>query len=347
MKRNDYATMTLAQVESYFKLLKNIKETPPRRSGNDHRMSTTAPSTNCGNGGSNRSGNSGNGDCGRSRGNNRQGNCGGGRRTNNQTNQAPAQHQIRRSNRTRGPYCPHHRTNDHDGSTCPDYQQYICTRNTGNQEANAIAERCGNRSTRTENPNEALVIEDNEEEAYMAILKEEGEDDALIYPWSDSDDDDVPDEQPSIQEPFAPDDAPSSSRFVPDDAPSSAHFDNEDDDESFVPEDHRDYSTAPRLPIPPGPHAFISLSDRMDDQCAVDQAEDEHEEAEAIWPHTYDTYLRHYAQWCDEYPRPSRSDKLAVTRDDDESDLFREFVTDVVALLPVEEEDRNAWVFNV
>jgi hypothetical protein len=103
MKRNDYATMTLAQVESYFKLLENIKETPPHRSGNDRRMSTTAPSTNRGNGGSNRRGNSGTGDRGRGRGNNRQGNRGGGRRTNNPTNQAPAQQQLHRCNRTRDP----------------------------------------------------------------------------------------------------------------------------------------------------------------------------------------------------------------------------------------------------
>jgi hypothetical protein len=149
----------------------------------------------------------------------------------------------------------------------------------------------------------------------MAIINEEGDEDALIYPWSDSDEDDVPDEQTSNQEQFVPDDAPSSSRFVPDDAPSSAHFDNEEGDESFVPEDHRDYSTAPRLSMPPGPHAFISLSDRMDGQCAVEQVEDKHEEAVAAWPHTYDTYLRHYAQWYHEHPpRPSRYDELAVTR---------------------------------
>jgi hypothetical protein len=137
---------------------------------------------------SNRSGNSGNsgnrksgnGDRGCNRGNNRQGNHDGGRRVNNPTNQAPAQQQLRRSNRTRGPYCPHHRTNDHDGSTCPDYQQYIRTRNTGNQEANAITQRRGNGPTRTDNPNEALAIDENEEETYMAILNKEGDEDALI-----------------------------------------------------------------------------------------------------------------------------------------------------------------------
>jgi hypothetical protein len=192
-----------------------------------------------------------------------------------------------------------------------------------------------------------LVIEDTEEEAYMVILNEEGDEDALIYLWSESDEEGVPDEQPSNQEPFVPDDAPSSSRFVPDDAPSSAHLDTEADDESFVPEDHRDYSTAPRLPMPPGPHAFISLSDRMGGQYAVNHAEDPHEEAVAAWPHTYDTYLRHYAQWYHEHPRPSRSDELDVTRDDDESELFRAFLTDVVALLPVKEVDRQAWVYNV
>jgi hypothetical protein len=127
--------------------------------------------------------------------------------------------------------------------------------------------------------------------------------------------------------------------------PSSSRFDNdvndEADDASFVPEDSRDYSTAPRLPLPPGPHAFILLSNRMDGSYAIDRAEDAHEEAVADWPHTY-TYLRHH-----EYPQPSRSDGLAVARDNEENDLFRQFLTDVVALLPVQEEDRQALVFNV
>jgi hypothetical protein len=70
--------------------------------------------------------------------------------------------------------------NDHDGSTCPDYQQYIHTRNAGNQEANAITRRRGNGPGRNVNPNEALVVEDHDEEAYTAILNEEGEEDALI-----------------------------------------------------------------------------------------------------------------------------------------------------------------------
>jgi hypothetical protein len=33
----------------------------------------------------------------------------------------------------------------------------------------------------------------------MVILNEEGDEDTLIYPWSDSDEGDVPDEQPSNQ----------------------------------------------------------------------------------------------------------------------------------------------------
>jgi hypothetical protein len=37
-----------------------------------------------------------------------------------------------------------------------------------------------------------LAIDDNEEEAYMAILNEERDEDALLYHWSDSDKDDVP-----------------------------------------------------------------------------------------------------------------------------------------------------------
>jgi hypothetical protein len=63
---------------------------------------------------------------------------------------------------------------------------FVATHNTGNQEANAITQRRGNAPTRNINPNEALVAEDNEEEACMVILNEEGDEDALIYPWSDS-----------------------------------------------------------------------------------------------------------------------------------------------------------------
>ena len=36
---------------------------------------------------------------------------------------------LRRSQRRKGPYCPHHRTTDHDGQNCPEYQQYLRTRN--------------------------------------------------------------------------------------------------------------------------------------------------------------------------------------------------------------------------
>jgi hypothetical protein len=201
MKRNDYATMTLAQIESYFKLLENIKETPSRRSGNDHMSGSSAPSVRGGNGGN------------RNRGTNRSANRGGNRRNANPTNQAPAQQELHRSNHNRGHYCPHHRTDAQDGSTCPDYQQHLCTHNTGNQEANAITQRRGNAPARNINPNEALVAEDNEEEAYMVILNEEGDEDALIYPWSDSENGDVPEEQPSNPEPYIPDDAPSSARM--------------------------------------------------------------------------------------------------------------------------------------
>jgi hypothetical protein len=38
---------------------------------------------------------------------------------------------LRRSNRVRGPYCPHHRTSDHDGSSCLDYLEYLATRTRG------------------------------------------------------------------------------------------------------------------------------------------------------------------------------------------------------------------------
>jgi hypothetical protein len=129
----------------------------------------------------------------------------------------------------------------HDGSTCPDYQQYLRTHNTGNQEANAITQRRGNVPTRDDNPNEALLTEANDEEAYMVILNEETDEDALIYPWLDSEDDDVPDEQPSNPEPHVPEDAPSSARM-----PRQEQEQEEDeDDESWVPEDLRDYSLAP------------------------------------------------------------------------------------------------------
>jgi hypothetical protein len=121
----------------------------------------------------------------------------------------------------------------------------------------------------------------------------------------------------------------------------------EDDDETFVPEDLRDYSSAPRRPIYPGPHAVLSMSDHMDGLHAVDQTRREHEEELANWPHTYDTYLCTFTHWYHNRPEPSRSDELNVTRDDDNQHLFREFLTDVVKLLPVPEDEQEAWVVAV
>jgi hypothetical protein len=57
------------------------------------------------------------------------------------------------------------------------------------------------------------LTEENDEEAYTVILNEEGDEDALIYPWSDSEDDHVTEEQPSNPEPYIPEDAPSSARM--------------------------------------------------------------------------------------------------------------------------------------
>jgi hypothetical protein len=132
MKRADYATMSLPQVESYFKLLENIKEAPARRPSNDKRsnqgVSSNRSNNNNRSGSGNRTNSRGNGN-NRGRGNNRSNNRG---NRNRVANPAPVQ-ALRRSNRRRGPYCPHHRTNDHDGSDCPDYQQYLHTRNNDNE----------------------------------------------------------------------------------------------------------------------------------------------------------------------------------------------------------------------
>jgi hypothetical protein len=64
------------------------------------------------------------------------------------------------------------------------------------------------------------------------------------------------------------------------------------------------------------------------------------------WPtgHTYDTYLCTFARWYHNHTEPSRSDELNVTRDDDDNHLFRELLTDVVKLLPVPEDEQEAWV---
>jgi hypothetical protein len=78
------------------------------------------------------------------------------------------------------------------------------------------------------------LTEENDEEAYMVILNEEGDEDALIYPWSDSEDGDVPEEQPSNPEPYVPEDAPSSARMP------RQEEQEEEDDETWVPEDLRD-----------------------------------------------------------------------------------------------------------
>jgi hypothetical protein len=171
----------------------------------------------------------------------------------------------------------------------------------------------------------------------MVILNEEGDEDACNYPWSDSEDseyDDVPEEPPSNPEPLAPDDAPSNARLP---------VEVKEDDESFVPEDLSNYSTAPHLPIYPGLHAVFSMSDHMDGLHAKDQERRQHEEELANWPSVYDTYLSTFARWYHNHPEPNRNDELNVTRDDDDNHLFREFLTDVVKLLPVPEAEQEAW----
>jgi hypothetical protein len=80
---------------------------------------------------------------------------------------------------------------------------------------------------------------------------------------------------------------------------------------------------------------------------AVDQVKREHEEQLANWSRVYDTYLRNFASWYYNHPASFRNDELNVSRDDDDNALFREFLTDIVKLLPVPEPEREAWVVAV
>jgi hypothetical protein len=121
----------------------------------------------------------------------------------------------------------------------------------------------------------------------------------------------------------------------------------DEDDESWVPEDLRDYPLALHRPIHPGLNAVLTMSDHMDGLHAVDQAMREHEEELANGPQVYDTYLSYFARWYHTHPESSRNDELNVTRDVDDNCLFREFLTDVVKLLPVPEPEQEAWVVAV
>jgi hypothetical protein len=90
------------------------------------------------------------------------------------------------------------------------------------------------------------------------------------------------------------------------------------------------------------------MSDHMDGLHAVDQARREHEEELTNRPRVYDIYLCIFARWYHNHPESSRDDELNVTRDDDDNHLFREFLTYVVVkLLPVPEDEQEAWVVAV
>ena len=85
----------------------------------------------------------------------------------------------RTSGRGRGLYCPHHRTNDHDGKDCPDYLAYVASRRSGSgqqEEAHAIdtaasaKKKNNNQRQATDEHNHIEVISDDDlpgEGSYM------------------------------------------------------------------------------------------------------------------------------------------------------------------------------------
>jgi hypothetical protein len=81
----------------------------------------------------------------------------------------------------------------------------------------------------------------------------------------------------------------------------------------------------------------------MDGLQALDRQRREHEEELANSPRVYDTYLHTLAHWYHNPSEPNRNDELNVTRDDDDNHLFREFLTDVVNLLPAPEAEQEAF----
>jgi hypothetical protein len=180
-KKADYANITFASALKYFKILEELD--PPPNKNVKLSKNNSSP------GGHNKN------DKSSSRNNNNKKTDGSGnvsRRSRGRNNRPRNNNNLRRSNRNRGPYCPHHRTNDHDGANCPEYQAYKAGRNNNRGQGRGPNNRSNNGSrNRPEanaieraaaNPNEANRIEhDSDEELYQIDQGLECPDDFFDY----------------------------------------------------------------------------------------------------------------------------------------------------------------------
>lgn len=141
-RRADYNEMTLLKATKYFKLLEEMD--PPRKNmsktaGKEFASGSRGNHKTHGRKGWRSSKTSKNDDQRSARGGLGRSNDGNDKRTTGSPPSRSGNH-LRRSNRKRGPYCPHHRTDAHEGRDCPEYQEYLRTKRQTNQ-SNAVEER--------------------------------------------------------------------------------------------------------------------------------------------------------------------------------------------------------------
>lgn len=102
-KRADYDEMTLTKAQKYFQLLEKLDPAPKQ-------VAERTP------------------DSGRNKSNEYNSDVKSSKHVVNSDKGKETSSELRRSNRKRGPYCPHHRSNDHEGRDCPEYQEYLKSR---------------------------------------------------------------------------------------------------------------------------------------------------------------------------------------------------------------------------
>ena len=188
----NYAERTLKSLKAYYKLLENLDDgqltrrrgnSPPRttNSGRGRRTryrprrgNRPMGRNNGGNGGGGNGGNRGNGGGGR-------GNGGGNRPQQQQQQQGGP----RRSGRFRSTYCPHCRTNDHDGQDCDLYQAYRAGRNnrqgSGNRSSQSQHESYGTERNRDDRSARRNRDEREEEFHVLDVQSDSSADEHEVY----------------------------------------------------------------------------------------------------------------------------------------------------------------------
>jgi hypothetical protein len=339
-KRADHASMTLSQVAAYYTLLEGLEPAPrnaPIRRAvvqtNNRRTSRNnrdrGNRRNDGNNGG--GGNGGNAPARRNPPPRNRGNA-----ANN--NGAPA---LRRSNRRRGPYCPHHRTNEHDGSSCPDYQEYLTTRNNG-REVNAIEAVEEKAEDKPSSDEEVYVmymderddssfedVEDrveydhDETEVKQEDLSDDEGNDGFIDPYAFSQGNTGPSMQQAEEE--------------------SEESETDSDDSDFEPSDGRDWNTAPQMPRPLPREPRFTYSDYLDGQHALAAIRREHDELRSQYSHQYYEYLTRMAEWYHQGQAEEAELDAALVQDELPGVELR-YVLEQVAMKKPVTNNRTDWI---